>query len=568
MDVKIFDISGQEPIEGSVPADQVQTAISSGKYSLPKGEVDVVSPDGQQGTIPSDQAPQAFKAGYKYASPTLLKELKNDTLSSKASSFAQGVGQGFAGPLATGAQLVAGDSKEAIRERKEAHPLLHGLGEVTGLLGSAASGVGEARLLAGAAGLVSKGAAKKVAIENALYTAGDEISKMMVEDPHQSAESALLNVGLSGALGGVFGKVANKLSKIDETRAGKFLSQFKDRVGQHMDPLVGTDALPPLGAGGKLADSLIEQGVGKISGGAVGAGAGALVGGHTGAVVGGILGEKYLDKIIPGMAKSLLKNETSSKAYVAATEYAANLIKGQTLLNKAADSIFKVASSGDYNTLSDDKHQSDIKGHLENLRTDITKLMDKGTPIAHYLPDHAGAVTETMGRIVTYLDTLKPSTDRATPLDPERTPSKVEEGRFNRALDLAEQPLLVTQSIKEGSLTPFDIQSIQTMYPQVTNTLRGKMLEAMTRHLSADQGNKVPYSTLMGLSLFFGIPLESSTLPQNIMALQQTSLPAPPPIQRSPGLPESKAQGIKQLPQLSALPGQARELNRQSPTRK
>ena len=573
MDVKIFDISGAQPVEGTVPADNVQAAIATGKYSLPKGEVDVVSPEGEHGTIPSENAVKAFEAGYKYASPTILRDLKRDTLGSKVGSFVQGVGQGLAGPGATAAQKLAGESNETIRERKEAHPYLHAAGEAAGLLGGMATGTGEAAILGETAALATKGLAKRAAVENALYTAGDEISKMMVEDPHQSAESALLNTGLSAALGGMFGKIAGKISNVEHTKTGKFITEFKDRVGMHMDPRIATDVLPPLGAGGKAADKLIDHGLGKISGGALGATAGAAVGGHTGALVGGLLGEKYLDKVIPGMAKSLLKNDVSSAAFHTATEYASQLIKGQTLLNKAADSIFKAASAGDYISLGDEKHRNGLKAELEDLRTDMTRLMDAGTPLAHYLPDHAGAMTETLGRVVSYLDTLKPSTDKAAPLDPDRIPSKVEEAKYNRALDLAESPLLITKSIKEGSLTPFDVQSVSAMYPQVAQSLRGRLLEALTKHLSGDQGNaKVPYSTLMGLSLFFGMPLDSSTTPASIMALQGGN--APPPAQpaasraQSKGMTEAQGKGIKQLPQLAALPGQARELNRQSPDRK
>lgn len=556
-----------------MPADNVQAAVESGQFSLPKGHVDVISPEGEKGTIPAENAAEAFKAGYKYASPTALKELKRGTLQSHVESFAQGVNEGIAGPLAVGAQKALGDSNEVIRERKEAHPYVHGLGEAVGLAGGLLTGTGEAALLSSAGKLAAKSMAKRAAIENALYAAGDEVSKMLVEDPHQSVESAITNVGLAGALGGALGKAGKLVNQAADSKLGSEIAAFRDQIGRRMDPrdIIIAGHLPE---GAKIADQLIDKGAAKLAGGSIGATVGAGLGGYTGATVGGLLGERFGDKILPGIAKSLLKNEVSAGAYKAASQYITDVIRGQTLLNKAAQSVFK-AGTPDIEPTED---HSKLKDTLDDLKKDFSPLLSSGENLSHYLPDHSGALGESLSRVVSYLAPLKPATDKAAPLSPERIPSKAEEARYTRALDIAEQPLIVTKAIKEGSLTPFDVESINAMYPAVANQLRAKLLESMTQHLSGDQGSSIPYKTAMALSLFFGMPLDPSISPASIMSLQTQGQPMPPPqgLQPEPsqgpkkglagaqpkGLTEAQGKGLQTLPAMGSLPGQSREASR------
>ena len=70
---QVYDISGTEPVLGDLPYHQVQDAISSGKFAFPKGDVHVVNPEGEFGTLPAEQTPDAFKSGYRYATPEMLK---------------------------------------------------------------------------------------------------------------------------------------------------------------------------------------------------------------------------------------------------------------------------------------------------------------------------------------------------------------------------------------------------------------------------------------------------------------------------------------------------------------
>lgn len=128
--------------------------------------------------------------------------------------------QGLLGPVGTGLLKLAGAKNEEIRARAEANPNIHTGFELGGFGAGLLTGTGEAGLLnkAGEALQAGMGVTKAAplmtrvgagairgAFENALYAGGDEVSKMFLNDPHQSAETAAIDIGLSAILGGGLG---------------------------------------------------------------------------------------------------------------------------------------------------------------------------------------------------------------------------------------------------------------------------------------------------------------------------------------------------------------------------
>ncbi len=77
-------------------------------------------------------------------------------------------------------------------------------------------------------------AAATAAVENALYEAGNEVSKRILKDPDQTASTALLNIGAAGVLGGVLGGGIGAVSPLwavtGAKKADDFLRSFSNRV--------------------------------------------------------------------------------------------------------------------------------------------------------------------------------------------------------------------------------------------------------------------------------------------------------------------------------------------------
>lgn len=228
--VELYDVSGKEPVLGSMHPDDVTDAVASGKYSFAKGtQVDVISPAGVVGQIPAEDAPNAFAQGYRFGTHEAVTEAKYGGTGQTLAAAAEAAGRAATFGLSTGVERALGVPAEDIRGREEANPIASGVGSVAGLIGSAfIPGLGEANLLSKAGGAASKAvglaakpgfinavgdAAVRGAFENALFQGGEEVSKMFAEDPTATAEHAAARLGLSAVLGGVFGGALGAAAK-------------------------------------------------------------------------------------------------------------------------------------------------------------------------------------------------------------------------------------------------------------------------------------------------------------------------------------------------------------------
>lgn len=167
-----------------------------------------------------------------------FKESKYGSLGQQAIAGLEGVAQGVAGPLAPAAEIASGvTSGEDIRGRSEINPITHGIGEGAGLVGSVFAPELKGASLAGVTGAIGEHAAGlipelgtvakiaqsgvKTGAEFAALQASDELSKMVTQDPTQSLNSAAMNIGLAGILGGAGGTVLGTVSPLWKSTMNK-----------------------------------------------------------------------------------------------------------------------------------------------------------------------------------------------------------------------------------------------------------------------------------------------------------------------------------------------------------
>ncbi len=223
----------------------------------PQALTNVIDPTGEVVAIPNEQVAEALQSrGFKAATPEALaqhfKEEEFGSLPQQALTAVEGVGEGVAGPLFTAAERATGlTTPENMLARREVNPIAHGLGQGAGLIGSAMTGIGEAPLLEGAGKAVVEGlglskpvgvmasaasGASKMAAEMALMQAGDETSKMLMNDPNTSLQSAITSVGLSALIGagggGALGAVNPLWKATVGEKLGKFLEDFRGRIAE------------------------------------------------------------------------------------------------------------------------------------------------------------------------------------------------------------------------------------------------------------------------------------------------------------------------------------------------
>lgn len=216
-------------------------------------EIPLVDAQGQTFSAPEAEAQQYLQDGYKQPDQKqlqgILDKSKYESTGEQLKTAAEGALSGAVGPLAPGIEKAYfGATDDSINKRREINPGVHALGQTAGLVGSSMTGVGEGALLgkagdaigAATAGLGKIGSATaRGAIENALFQSGDEVSKMITNDPAASAETALANVGMSALLGGGIGAGFGTVSKSWEMLQGSKLSgelaNFRSRYNQLAD---------------------------------------------------------------------------------------------------------------------------------------------------------------------------------------------------------------------------------------------------------------------------------------------------------------------------------------------
>lgn len=364
-------------------------------------------------------------------------------------------------------------------------------------------------------------------------------------------------------------------------RYKKVINESTQNIGLepvlHDTPLTATmSTLGKKTIGAKMADAFIEKGLTQGGGQALGATAGAVlgkqVGGHYGVELGAIIGQHalgpFFSSILPGIAKTILERPTASAdGFKAAIDYTYAIKKGVNELNLGVKRVFDKDSQQSPNTrMPTEADRAKLTKQLKNLQLNPDAMLKAGDQVGSYLPSHTGAIGQTMMTSVNYLNSLRPSEARAMPLDTKPTPDKTQTASYNRALDIAENPLIVLNKIKDGTITPSEILSLKTMYPALHSQIAQKLQDHIIEN--AHKGDLIPYKTRVGVSMFTGQPLDSTMMPASIISAQEANMGSQQKqdaAQQQQSAPASKTNKLSKLPSQYQTASQARESERTKP---
>lgn len=281
--------------------------------------------------------------------------------------------------------------------------------------------------------------------------------------------------------------------------------------------------------------------------------------GYLGGHLGKLLARDMPDAVKLGMLKFMASDQPiKAEGFKAMVDFLHNSIKGQTLLTKATGNVFKSGTQ----VLTDS--QMPNKADREKLNKIVEKYQEKpdlmlrltNGQTGHYLPAHQSSLTQSSVQAIQYLQQLKPKPYQGGPLDKPIGPRPDQVTRYNRALDIANQPAVVLQHIKNGTLQTSDLADLKTMYPAVYSDMANKLSKGMIDKHSDEQ--HVPYKTRMGLSLFLGQPVDSSMNPMSIQAAQ----PQPKPMPQQSQPKESSTKNLGKMNKSYMTREQSREYNR------
>lgn len=327
------------------------------------------------------------------------------------------------------------------------------------------------------------------------YAGGGEVQPEPPHDHHSAVSHGLL-----GLL-----KNAGHASMADPEKHRKTLNEAKSHMSRLQDPVDGLEE-PRKTLGVKLANHL--------SGGN-NEDAAEMMQGHP---LTGSIGKTHLKEIMGRMSGPVMSQEADPEAFRSSVDFLHSAMKGHETLKKKSESLL---GAKDLDKMKPDKSQREtLKKHLSELQADPKKMLAVGGSLGHYLPDQAAALGALTSTATDYFNAMKPKPQKMGPLDSEPVPDKMQNAQYDRQLDIAQQPTLILQHVKDGTLQPQDLKTLSTLYPGLYKSMVNKAGEA----LIAAQTDKmeIPYRQKLSMSMLLGEPLDSTMTPMAMQAIQKS----------------------------------------------
>jgi len=328
------------------------------------------------------------------------------------------------------------------------------------------------------------------------YSGGGEVQKELPHEHHSAVSHGLL--GLLTNVG--------HASMAEPEKHTKLLQEAKSHASRLNDPIEGLEE-PKKTLGVKLGANM-AQGNHEDSA--------ELMQGHP--LVGSV-GKSKLTDIMGRLSGPALNMEPNAEAFRGSVDFMHSALKGHELLKKKTGALL---GAKDLDPTKPDKDSREaLKSHLADLHMNPSKMLDIGGNLGHYMPDQAAGLGALAATSTEYLNSLKPKSPPMSPLDNPPPPDKMQTARYDRQVDIAQQPLLVLQHVKDGTLQPQDVTTLTTLYPQLKASLVKEAGAALINARS--EGTEIPYRQKLSMSMLLGQPLDSTMTPfcmQSIMKAQ------------------------------------------------
>lgn len=169
-----------------------------------------------------------------------------------------------------------------------------------------------------------------------------------------------------------------------------------------------------------------------------------------------------------------------------------------------------------------EKKLEKIKTELQDVTTTPEKALDVLHNSTHDLfvaaPKTASGVQMASLRAAKFLASKLPNQSPLKLLDPKSKPSPADLSKFFKYYEAVNNPTSVLDRLAHGVVTPESIEALHTVYPKLYGEMKSSVMEELTHSVS--KGKHIPYRTKVGLSMFLGQDLDSSTTPASIQATQ------------------------------------------------
>lgn len=327
-------------------------------------------------------------------------------------------------------------------------------------------------------------------------------------------------------------------STIRQEMMGKFIKSFEQHQNAIDDiykkagvknpfPPVGMGALkeslqkqsPWAKAADLWYDKMLSRSIGEGAGASVGAAAGHATGLPGAGIAGAYIGKQLGENLLPSIIQPMLEKVTNLPGFHKSIGFMQSVLKGDSKLVNSTKAIFGSGLKQIPKHLMPDSASIDkLDSQLEEFQKNPSKMFSMNDDLGHYMPNHSQALAQVTANAVNYLNSMRPQVPKLSPLDQDIKPSKAQEALYKRTLQIAEQPMMVLKHVKEGTIIPDDIKTLNALYPKLYGQMSKHIMTAMTEHLA--DGGSIPYHLRQSLSMFLAMPLDSTMLPSSIMSVQ------------------------------------------------
>ena len=245
-------------------------------------------------------------------------------------------------------------------------------------------------------------------------------------------------------------------------------------------------------------------------------------------------------------------------------KYYSSIKKGHKSLEDSSESLFsdKTVPDSDNSkskkTLEDWMNKGSVYDDIQNALSE--GAVDPKSPLQNSLmatfhPEQNSLLQSAKGRVSGYLNSLKPQAN-APKLSFDSEPDYTEMNKaYNKALDIANNPLSIMSDIKKGVIEPSQIKHLSMMYPELLQSLQKKVTD---RIINAQlSGEKPDYKIRQGLSMLMGAPLSGDLYPPNMQAIQASFQKAQPQAQGQGSKPKKSTSKLSKSDQSYMTSNQA-----------
>lgn len=274
----------------------------------------------------------------------------------------------------------------------------------------------------------------------------------------------------------------------------------------------------------------------------------------------GLGSKSALEPIVRNLSDSISSTPSNPQGLQSSVSYLDAAHKGVGRIKEHASNIFEKQPKRKL----DHERLSSLKKQLTDVEADPDKIFQIADGLSQHLPGHGAQIGAQIATTIGYLNSLKPKSAQGGPLDKVMKPSAMEEYKYNKALDIAEDPLSVIHHAKDGTLDAQDLATLHTLYPKVAQSI---MAEATNTLL--EKPDNLSMKNKRALSALLGQPLLFSQTPQGCQAIIKANAGAQSEQQQNaPKQSKQKATAaqlkqVDQVNKLYATPLQERQIERQ-----